>query len=159
MPDEVGHQYGRPDGGSDALSRAGMLAPDKDNRGQAQDEKPQGNGKAAGTQTLERYLIVTVNPNYTGQAFGVQINRGIGILDATSVNHKLGWTMADIVVGLRDMGGYTITSLEGKDVVSAIQAVRKMQDDQEAAAINTIRALAGLGADRVMELIAAARQG
>jgi hypothetical protein len=148
MPDNTA-QVIASDGGASLLERAGMMA---------HEEPAKPNGKTAAGE-FKRYLIVTANPGYSGKSFGVQINKGIGILDETSVDHKLGFTIQDIVDGLRDMGGYSITDLEGKDVVTAIQSVRQQQDAQEAAAINTIRALAGLGADRVMELIAAARQG
>lgn len=155
MPDEVG-VYGVPDEGAATLERAGMLDANKEPEYRPAPE-PKGNGKAA-PAGFERYLIVTVNPNYTGQVFGVQINRGVGLLDPTSVNHKMGRTMQDIVLDLRSMGGYTVTPLEG-DVVAAIQKVREQQDADEAGAIELVRTLVGLGSEKFAEILAAARHG
>lgn len=55
------------------------------------------------------YRISTpLNPGYTGKVFGVMINNGSGRLDPSELDSKLGYTVADILLALRDMDGYEV---------------------------------------------------
>lgn len=129
------------------LERAGYMA--------KQDEPKQ--SPPTSPQPFERWLIVTLNPDHSGRVFGVQINNGIGVLDLTAINPKLGWKIADIVGELKNWKGYTIIPLEGKDVTAAIEEVRAKQAEAEVRAAETIRALAGLGMDKIREILESVR--
>lgn len=61
-----------------------------------------------------RYLIKTPNREYTGKTMGVQFVNGQAIVDATSVDPNLEWTLDEVIYNLENVFGYKVKAM-GKE--------------------------------------------
>lgn len=59
-----------------------------------------------------RYVVTTpINPTYSGKVCGIRIENGRGLLDATTIDPKTGYTVETALETLRTMDGYVLTRI------------------------------------------------
>lgn len=62
-----------------------------------------------------RYLIKTPNREYTGKTMGVQFVNGQAIVDATSLDPNLEWTLDEVIYNLENVFGYKVKAMDKKE--------------------------------------------
>lgn len=90
---------------------------------------------------FKRYLVVSDNAEWSGKICGVAVTNGIGVLDPTTIDTRLGHTFGEIVAEIRQRPGYSLVDTTGQDVMVAIQAYRHKQAEDEAKKLELIHLL------------------
>jgi hypothetical protein len=107
---------------------------------------------------MERYLIVTKVPDYTGKVFGIPITHGIGILDVSSLDPKLGHSLSRVLSQLGSWDGYTVKPMSGRSTEEAIREIRAEQSEHEERVQDLVNLLANADvAQKVRDALEAQR--
>lgn len=63
------------------------------------------------------YLVTTPNPAYNGKVLGIKFANGKAVVAEQTLSPKLGRTVEQVAISLRDDFGYTVTPLGETPVI------------------------------------------